>query len=301
MTQAALFMRNGRTRNAVASAATVPGTGGAAGARVPAAARPQASAWRRFWRRPWSIRGTSILVFLVAWEIYGRHTSPIFLSYPTAIARAGWQMTASGVLGRALGQSMGGFVIGWGVSVIGGVVLGILIGRYRVVYYAADPFVTALYNTTAVALIPLIQLWFGFGLTAKVVIVIMSALFPVLYNTSAGVTNVSKAMVDVVRAYGATDHQITLKVVVPSAVPFIMTGIRLSVGRGIVGIVVAEFFTAITGLGGLIVQYSNNFETAKLFVPVLVLVGLGITLTELAKWAEKKIAPWNVTASDGMT
>ena len=300
-------MRNGRTKNVLAPASARPGPDGsaaatpAAGALVPVPARPAVSAWRRFWRRPWAIRGTSIAVFLAAWELYGRHTSPIFLSYPTAILQAGWQMINSGVLGKALGQSMVGFVIGFGISVVGGVILGVLIGRYRVVYYAADPFVTALYNTTAVALIPLIQLWFGFGLNAKIVIVVLSALFPVLYNTSAGVTNVSRDMVDVVRAYGANDHQITLKVVVPSAIPFIMTGIRLSVGRGIVGIVVAEFFTAITGLGGLIVQYSNNFETAKLFVPVLVLVGLGITLTELAKWLEKKIAPWKVTASDGMT
>jgi ABC-type nitrate/sulfonate/bicarbonate transport system permease component len=255
----------------------------------------QASWLSHMWRRPNVIRGTSVVIFLIAWEIYGRHTSPIFLSYPSAIVRAFGSEIASGDLGTALRQSLTGFAIGFGIAVVSGIVVGLAIGRYRYVYYALDPFITALYNTTAVALIPLIQLWFGFGLLAKVVIVTESCFFPVVYNTSAGVADVSKDMIDVVRSYGATPRQITMKVVLPSAIPFIMTGIRLSVGRGIVGIVVAEFFTALSGLGGLIVQYSNNFETAKLFVPVIILVGLGITLTELAKWLERRIAPWKAT------
>jgi NitT/TauT family transport system permease protein len=254
---------------------------------------------RRFWRHPNTIRTTSVVIFLLIWEFYGRRTSPIFLSYPTAIAKAFVNEVSDGSLGSALEQSLTGFGIGFSIAVVAGVLFGLGIGRYRIAYYALDPFITALYNTTAVALIPLIQLWFGFGLTAKIVIVAESCFFPVVYNTSTGVSDVSKDMIDVVRAYGASPRQVTMKVVLPSAIPFIMAGIRLSVGRGIVGIVVAEFFTALSGLGGLIVQYSNNFETNKLFVPVIVLVGLGITLTELAKWLERKIAPWKATQTAG--
>lgn len=270
---------------------------------APAAARHAPRPRRRgdgrresFWlRHPNSIRITAVIVFLIAWQIYGSQQDPIFLPTPTAVAKAFGTLIANGDLLTALRQSMTGFVIGFSISVAGGIVLGVLIGRSRVFYYAADPFVTALYNTTSVALIPLIMLWFGLGLQAKIVIVVLSALFPVLYNTSAGVSDVSKDLTDVVRAYGGTNKDITLKVVLPNAVPFIMSGIRLAVGQGVVAIVVAEFFTALSGLGGLIVQYSNAYKTAMLFVPVLVLIMLGILLTEFAKWVERRIAPWKVT------
>jgi ABC-type nitrate/sulfonate/bicarbonate transport system permease component len=192
-----------------------------------------------------------------------------------------------------------GFVVGFSISVVGGILGGLLIGRFRLAHLALDPFITALYNTTSVALIPLIQLWFGFGFMAKVVIVLLSAFFPVVFNTATGVSDVPRDTVDVVRAYGGSGRQITSKVVLPSAVPFIMAGVRLAVGRGIVGIVVAEFFTAIGGLGGMIVEFSNSFQTAKLFVPVLTLVALGLGLTELAKWVERRIAPWKETARSG--
>jgi ABC-type nitrate/sulfonate/bicarbonate transport system permease component len=249
-----------------------------------------------FWlRHPNSIRVTSVAVFLIAWQIYGSHQDPIFLPTPTAVAKAFWELSTNGDLLTAMRQSLTGFVIGFSISVVGGIVLGVLIGRSRVFYYAADPFVTALYNTTSVALIPLIMLWFGLGIEAKIVIVVLSALFPVLYNTSAGVSDVSKELTDVVRAYGGTNRDVTLKVVLPNAVPFIMSGVRLAVGQAVVAIVVAEFFTALSGLGGMIVRFSNSFQTDMLFVPVLVLIMLGIFLTELAKYIERKIAPWKVT------
>lgn len=246
-------------------------------------------------RHPNLIRVTSVAVFLVAWQIYGSQQDPIFLPTPTAVAQAFWELTTNGELFLALRQSLTGFVVGFSISVVGGIALGILIGRSRVFYYAADPFVTALYNTTSVAMIPLIMLWFGLGLEAKIVIVVLSALFPVLYNTSAGVSDVSKELTDVVRAYGGTNKDVTLKVVLPNAVPFIMSGIRLAVGQGVVAIVVAEFFTALSGLGGMIVRFSNSFQTDMLFVPVITLIMLGILLTELAKYVERRIAPWKVT------
>jgi NitT/TauT family transport system permease protein len=168
-------------------------------------------------------------------------------------------------------------------------------GRYRTVYFALDPFIIALYNTPSVALIPLIQLWFGLGLEAKIVIVILSAYFPIVINTYAGVRNTSRGMVDVVRAFGASDRQVMTKVVLPGAVPFIMAGVRLAVGRAVIGIVVAEFFTAVSGLGGLIIVYSNSFATAKLFVPVITLVALGLVLTWAARALEARFATWKET------
>ena len=243
-------------------------------------------------RHPSVIRLTSVLLVLVAWELYGRALNPVFLSYPVAIARAFVALIGSGQLLEATLQTLRALVAGFGIALVTGIGIGFLMGRYRLVNLALDPFVTALYNTPSVALIPLIQLWFGLGLTAKIIIVGMSAFFPIAINTHAGVHNTSQGLVDVVRAYVATDRQISTKVVLPNAVPFIMTGVRLAVGRAVIGVVIAEFFTSISGLGGLVIVFSNAFATAKLFVPVLTLVALGFGLTSLAKWAERRLTPW---------
>ena len=165
-------------------------------------------------------------------------------------------------------------------------------GRYRTLYYALDPFLIALYATPGVALIPLIMLWLGLGLPAKVVIIFEACFFPIVINTFAGVRNVSRANVDVARAYGASERQVLRLVLLPSSLPFIMAGIRLAVGRGVIGMVVAEFFTSLSGLGSLIIIFENAFATAKLFVPVITLSLLGVSLTTLAQILERRLAPW---------
>src|SRR5215470_11383770 len=243
-------------------------------------------------RHPSIIRVASVLLLLVAWELYGRALNPVFLSYPVAITAAGVELIRDGELLTATLQTLRSLVAGFGIALVLGIGVGFLMGRYRLVSLTLDPFVTALYNTPSVALIPLIQLWFGLGVTAKIVIVSLSAFFPIVINTYAGVHNTSQGLVDVVRAYGATDRQVSTKVVLPNSVPFIMAGVRLAVGRAVIGVVTAEFFTAISGLGGLVIIFSNAFATAKLFVPVLMLVALGLCLTSLAKWAERRMTPW---------
>ncbi len=244
---------------------------------------------------PHVIRAATVGAFLIAWELYGRSLSPIFLSYPTAILAAAGELIGSGELLAALLKSLQGLVIGFSLAVVLGITLGILMGRYRGLYYALNPFVVALYATPGVALIPLIMLWFGLGLQAKIVIITEACFFPIVLNTLAGVRNVSRANVDVARAYGASERQILRMVLLPSAVPFIMAGIRLAVGRGVIGMVVAEFFTALSGVGSLIIIYSNAFATAKLFVPVITLSLLGVSLTALAQQLERRMAPWKET------
>ena len=243
-------------------------------------------------RHPSVMRVASVLVVLVAWELYGRALNPVFLSYPVAVAGAMVELVGDGTLFQATLQTLRALVVGFAIALVVGIGVGFLMGRYHLVSLTLDPFVTALYNTPSVALIPLIQLWFGLGLTAKIVIVSMSAFFPIVINTFTGVHNTSQGLVDVVRAYGATPRQISTKVVLPNSVPFIMAGVRLAVGRAVIGVVTAEFFTAISGLGGLVIAFSNTFATAKLFVPVLTLVALGLGLTSLAKWAERRMTPW---------
>jgi len=245
--------------------------------------------------RPNVLRVSAVVVFFIWWELVGRDVNPLFMTYPSAIFKAAWAMTQSGELPKALLASSIPFVIGLSISIIGGIIIGILIGTFWFLEYSLDPFLNALYAIPRVALVPLIILWAGLETTGKVTIIISLAIFPVIINTYSGIKDVRGGLIEIGRAYGATEIQIFQKIVLPACVPYIMAGIRLAVGFGIIGIIVAEFFTAITGLGGLIVFYSNNFATAKLFVPVIVIGILGIALTQLVAMLEKRLSGWRIS------
>lgn len=243
----------------------------------------------------WMIRLASMVTVISAWEFVGRRSSPLFLPTPTAVVKAGTTMIASGELLAALVSSVQTVVVGFVTAAAIGIVLGLLIGRYRLVDAATDWLINALYATPLVAVIPLVILWLGLGDLAKLFVVTILTVFPVLINTAAGVRNVPRALIDVSTAFAANERQVFLKIILPSAVPYMMTGLRLGIGRAIIGMVVAEFFTAITGLGALIVKYGNRYDTASMFVPILVLMLLGILLTSLVRRAEEYFAPWRMT------
>lgn len=234
----------------------------------------------------------SLVVTLLVWEWYGRGVSSIFFSYPTAIAAAVPDMIESGELGRALLSSLQPFAVGWGASIILGVLVGLLMGRYRVVDALLDAQISALYSAPTVALIPIFILWLGLGFRAKVAIIFLSAFFPIAINSQSGARAVTPDLIDIGRVERAREDQIFTKIVVPASLPFIMTGIRLSVGRAVVGMVVAEMFTAITGLGGSIVLYSSTYKMDRLFVSVILLAMLGVGLTYLIKRLERRLMPW---------
>jgi NitT/TauT family transport system permease protein len=195
-------------------------------------------------------------------------------------------------LQEALFESLRTLVLGYAAGAVFGVLAGLVIGRYPDVEAALDWLVNALYATPLVALIPLVILWFGLGFTAKLFIVFLFTLFPVLINTSIGVKNVSRSLIDVGVAFVANERQIFTKIILPGSLPYIMAGLRLGIGRAIIGMVTAEFFTAISGLGGLVVKYGNQFRTDEMLVPVLILMALGIVLTATLQRAEQWIAPW---------
>jgi ABC-type nitrate/sulfonate/bicarbonate transport system permease component len=241
------------------------------------------------------VRVLSLAVTLLVWEWYGRGVDPVFMSYPTAILEAVPAMLATGELQRAFVSSVLGLAIGLALAIVFGTLIGLLMGRYRLVDQILDLQINALYATPNVALIPLLILWFGLGLLSKVVIIFLAAFFPIIVNTYAGVRNVGRGLVEVALAEGANEAQIFTKIVVPASLPFIMTGIRLAMGRAVVAMVVAELFTALSGLGGAIMNYGNAFKTDKLFVVIIVLALLGVSLTESVRWLERKMAPWKET------
>jgi NitT/TauT family transport system permease protein len=246
-------------------------------------------------RRPfprWVITLASIAFVLILWEIFGRRINPVFGSYPSAIAVAFWDLAATGQLWTALYESLRPFLVGYALAILIGVPLGLLIGGFRVAEAALGIYVTAGYAMPLVALVPLLILWLGLGFAVKVAVVFLMALFPICINTWLGVVAVPKTLIEVGKSFVAPDIVILRRIVLPATLPYIMAGIRLAVGRAVVAMVIAEFFTTISGLGAVIINSANNFDTATMFVPIIILMVMAIGLNWLIGFVERKVAPW---------
>jgi NitT/TauT family transport system permease protein len=240
----------------------------------------------------WAVTAMTLAVLLLIWEYLGRDINPIFGSYPSAIVEAFVALLRNGKLGTALLQSVQPFVVGFGLAIAIGVPLGLVIGRYWIAEAALGMLVTGGYAMPLVALVPLLVLWFGLGFAVKAAVIFLMSLFPVCINTWLGVKSVPKTLIEVGRSLVASDAVILRRIVLPATLPYIMAGIRLAVGRAVVGMVIAEFFTSISGLGAIIINAANNFDTATMFVPIIVLMVLAVGLNSLIGWLERAIAPW---------
>jgi ABC-type nitrate/sulfonate/bicarbonate transport system permease component len=234
----------------------------------------------------------SLAVAVILWEIFGRQINPIFGSYPSAIAESFWDLVVSGKLSKALMQSLQPFLVGYLLAIVIGVPLGLVIGRFWVMEAALGIYVTAGYAMPLVALVPLLMLWLGLGFAVKVAVILLMSIFPICINTWLGVTAVPKSLIEVGKAFVAPNATILRRIILPATLPYIMAGIRLAVGRAVVAMVIAEFFTTISGLGAIIINSANNFDTATMFVPIIVLMVLAIGLNSLIGVIERWVAPW---------
>jgi ABC-type nitrate/sulfonate/bicarbonate transport system permease component len=240
----------------------------------------------------WVITVSSVAFLLFVWEWFGRDINPVFGSYPSAIAQAFWELAWSGKLGAAMAESLQPFAAGYGLAILFGVPLGLVIGRYRVAEAALGIYVTAGYAMPLVALVPLLVLWLGLGFAVKAAVVFLMSVFPICINTWLGVTAVPKSLIDVGKSFVAPDTVILRRIILPATLPYIMAGIRLAVGRAVVAVVIAEFLTTISGLGAIIINSANSFDTATMFVPVAVLMVIAIGLNALIGVVERRVAPW---------
>ena len=240
------------------------------------------------------LRVVSVVFALTAWELVGRSMNPLFLPPPSRIV-AGMVDSIGGDLLPAVWSSLGTFSLGYTISAVLGIPIGMAMGRSRLVEHTLDTFVYALYVVPTVAFVPLLVLWLGFGLVSKLIIVISVAVFPIIVNCYVGAHDVSTAYVEIGRASVATRAKIFFSVVVPATLPFILAGLRLSIARALTGMVVAELFTAIGGLGGLLMIYSNQLRTDLAFGPVIVLMTMGIGFTALLRAIETRVVAWKVT------
>ena len=239
----------------------------------------------------------TIALVLVVWELLP-HILPLqqgtrlFFSVPSRIFATLWQMFATGTIWGPLGVSATAFAIGLALAIAAGLPLGILLGRSATLNAMFDPFVTAFNATPRLVFLPLLMLWLGIGLWSKVAIVFFGALFPLLINTHEGVRNADKLLINVVRSFGATGWDVARLVVVPNALPFIVVGLRLAIGRAILGVVVAEFFGAQDGLGVVMVRAASSFNVDVVFAGLVLFAVLSLVMTGMVKLIENRMSRW---------
>ena len=246
-----------------------------------------------WWEHAALYRYGFVVAILIVWEIIAPFISPIFFTSPSNIAIAFYETTVSGELPYFLAQSLEVMFYGLVTAIVVGIPLGVAMARIRWLDWALDLPINALYATPLVAVVPLLVLWFGIYLKAKIIVVFLFAVFPILINTYQGVRECDKGMIEVAQSFRSSEWRMWQDVLLPFAVPYIIAGLRLAIGRGLIGMIIAEFYTTISGLGFMITKYANVFAMDKTFVPVIVLMVLGVSLTTLLKWIGRRIAPWS--------
>jgi ABC-type nitrate/sulfonate/bicarbonate transport system permease component len=252
-----------------------------------------------------------VVAFLILWEGFARGwwaellqpllgvqaakfaLKPIFISSPTRIAQAAFQMFfVTGTIWKDLGWSALEFTLGLCLAFIVGIPLGLAAGWYRRFAYAVEPFLTALNATPQVAFLPLLILWVGTGLASRVLIIVLLAVLPIAINAMAAVRTVDARLVRVARSFSANDARLFRSIILPGAVPFLLAGARLAIGRGMIGIVVGEIYGSAAGLGAMMNQAGSRFETDKVFVGVLTIAATGVALVELIRRIEQRVEVW---------
>ncbi len=263
---------------------------------------PQRTFYQRF--EP-AILGTSSIVLLLAvWELLPRlftmsAGTKLFFTTPSQVAGTLWRMFATGSIWEPLSVSASGFGIGLGLAIVVGMPLGVLIGRSRTLNAMIDPFITAFNATPRLVFLPLVMLWFGLGLWSKVIIVFIGALFPILINTYEGVRNSDKLLINVVRSFGAKEWDVARLVVIPNAMPYIVAGLRLSIGRAVLGVVVAEFFGSESGLGVMMVQAAGRYQVDIVFAGLIIFAVLSLAMTAAVQMLEKRLGRWRPPQGGG--
>lgn len=236
----------------------------------------------------------SIAGGLLLWEGASRLAvdNSLFLAAPSQIVLAIVKLAWSGELARHIEISAAEFAVGYVIASALGIAIGLLMAESEQAKGILQPWISGLYATPTIALAPLFLLWLGIGIWSKVLVVITLVLFPVVINTEAGLRTTSERLIEMLRSFGATRKQIFVKVALPSAAPFVLAGLKLGIGRGLIGVVVAELFGSRAGLGQLISQSADSFNMPNLFAAVVVLASAGIAMTAGFSWIERKLVPW---------
>lgn len=237
----------------------------------------------------------AVTIFLIIWELVGnvfQWINPMFMSAPSLIFKAGYEMFRSGEIYHDLYVSGVEFLGGYFLAAAVGIPFGIMTGWYKRMSYIFDPFVNALNATPRVALLPLVIIWLGIGILSKVGIIFLGAVFSILINTRDGVKTTPVNLLNAARSFGASEWMVFKTVVLPSTIPFILTGLRLAVGRALVGVLVGELYAATAGIGFMITVAGATFQTDKVFVGVGIFALSGMIGMELLTKVERRFDKW---------
>lgn len=245
-----------------------------------------------------ALRTGIVVLILVGMHLLNLGFGNLTMPKPIDIFTESVKMWADGTMVNALGQSLTVLLLGFLLAATTGVLGGILLGGYRIAGRVLDPFVNAMNSTPGAAFIPLFIVWFGLFTEAKVVVVWNAALFPVLISTAAGIDSSDNDLVEMGRSFGASRAALFWKVMVPSALPSILSGLRIGASVATVGTVVAELYMAQSGLGGLLAQAGNRFQMDRYFAVVIVLMGLGTLITGSLRFAESRMGRWRDSIRD---
>lgn len=238
----------------------------------------------------------SFAVILLAWESVVRlgWVNPFFVSQPSAVAASLSRAARSGELGHNLAVSFREFAIGYGLSVVVGILAGALAGRFRTVEYALDPFLWFLYSAPLIAFYPIFVLWFGLGVPTVIALTFLLSVPQIAASTLNGIQNVNPGLIRAARSLGAAEGDLLWKVVLPASVPVIVAGLRLGIGRALMGVVVGELFGATAGLGYSISYYGALLKTTDMIASLVVIVVLGVLCTQGLSALEARFDSWRV-------
>ncbi len=248
-------------------------------------------------REPYVLGGGFIVLFLVAWESIPLWVSlprsvGLFFTTPSQVTMKFYELMAAGTIQEHFYVSAWEFVVGLGLSIAVGLPFGLIMGRSRTLEALLDPYVTALNATPRLIWLPLLIIWVGIGIWSKIMIVFLGAVFPLLINTYTGVKNVDRVLINMVRSFGAREWDVMKIVVLPYSVPYIVVGLRLAVGRAVLGVVVGEFFAATKGLGAMIARAATAYQVDVVFVGVAIFMGISLIFTFTIKKIESSLSRW---------
>jgi NitT/TauT family transport system permease protein len=249
---------------------------------------------RRWFNEKYVYGAGAVGVVVALWQLVAvlRIKPAIILPGPTDVILAFRQLFASATIWADLATSGRELLYGLILATVVGLPLGLLIGWYRRLSYAASPLVNFLYATPRIALTPLLIIWLGIGQTSKIAIVFLMAIFPILISTASGVQNLDPAVVRVARCFGASDLAIFRTIALPGSVPFIISGLRLAVGQALIGVFVAELSGATHGVGMLMNNAGQQFQTSVVFAGLFIFAITGVVLTGLLRVVEQRFAAW---------
>lgn len=249
-----------------------------------------------FGTNPYLLAAASAIAFLAIWQLVAMNVPPIILPTPAAVFTAFVELTASGELVRATLQTIWPFAVGLSVAFVVGTVFGLLLGIFRPAARLLDPYIFVFWSIPNIAWLPLFIAWFGVGQLTLVVFVFVSAVFPQLLTVQSGAKEADSFLVEVARSLGGTKREILHIVVLPSALPYIFAGLRIAVGRALVGIIVGQLLIVATGIGYMFQFYGETLSLAKYFAPLIVIAALAVLLNRAVNWAEHLLVPWKQRA-----